>query len=57
MKNHILKYHSAEGQGEECRLFKIEGTYCKDYWLYVDMPVDKSLTTLDRFLRRIWLEC
>lgn len=57
MKNHILKYHSTEGEGQECRLLKIEGAYDKDYWLYVDIPVDKSLTALDRFLRKIWLEC
>lgn len=57
MKNHILKYHSGEGEGQECRLLKIEGAYDKDYWLYVDIPVDKSLSALDGFLRKIWLEC
>lgn len=57
MKNHILKYHSREGEGQECRLLKIEGAYDKDYWLYLDIPVDKTLTVLDTFLRKIWLEC
>ena len=57
MKNHILKHHIGTGEGQECRLLKIEGAYDKDYWLYVDMPVDKTLTALDRFLRKIWLEC
>lgn len=57
MKNHILKYHSREGEGQECRLLKIEGAYDKDYWLYLDIPVDKTLNALDKFLRKIWLEC
>ena len=57
MKNHILKYHNAEGIGQECRLLKIEGAEDKNYWLYVDIPVDKTLSTLDTFLRKIWLEC
>lgn len=57
MKNHILKLHSGEISGQECRLLKIEGAYDKDYWLYVDIPVDKTLNALDKFLRKIWLEC
>lgn len=56
MKNHILKCHGGEA-GQECRLLKIEGAYDKDYWLYVDIPVDKTLNALDKFLRKIWLEC
>lgn len=56
MKNHILKCHGGE-TGQECRLLKIEGANDKDYWLYVDIPVDKTLNALDDFLRRIWLEC
>ena len=57
MKNHILKAHNQEATEPECVLLKIEGTYDKDYWLYVDLPVDKSLAALDKFLRSIWLEC
>lgn len=57
MKNHILKLHSGEISRQECRLLKIEGAYDKDYWLYVDIPVDKTLSALDKFLRKIWLEC
>ncbi len=56
MKNHIVKEHLAE-DGQECRLLKIEGAFCKDYWLYADMPVSSTLSTLDNFLRKIWLEC
>jgi len=57
MKNHILKYHSGSSEDQECCLLKIEGAYDKNYWLYVDIPVDKSLSALDQFLRKIWLEC
>ena len=56
MKNHILKAHGVEEGGQECQLLKIEGAD-KNYWLYVDMPVTSSLTSLDSFLRKIWLEC
>ena len=56
MKNHLLKKHQAH-DGQLCYLLKIEGLYDKDYWLYVDMPLDKSFSTLDTFLRKIWLEC
>lgn len=56
MKNHILKEHGEEEGGQECQLLKIEGAN-KNYWLYVDMPMTGSLTSLDSFLRKIWLEC
>jgi len=55
MKNHILKEHNA---GVETGfLIKIESTYSKDYWLFLDIPKSKKLDSLDRFLREIWLEC
>ncbi len=57
MKNHILKEHGAKTGGQECLLLKIEGAYDKNYWLYVDMPVTATLSSLDAFLRKIWLEC
>ena len=56
MKNHILKEHVEEGE-QECYLLKIEGAYAKEYWLFVDIAKDKSLSSLDTFLRHIWLEC
>lgn len=57
MRSHILKAHAGEGVGQECCLLKVEGTYHKDYWLYLDIPVKNTLAVLDWFLRRIWLEC
>ncbi len=57
MKNHILKVHGREDSGQECRLLKIEGAYNKNYWLLIDLPVDSSLSDIDQFLRKIWLEC
>ncbi|MDR2571091.1 MAG: DUF6398 domain-containing protein [Oscillospiraceae bacterium] len=57
MKNHILKSHGNDTDGEDCCLFMIEGAYDKDYWLIIDVPMDKSLSSVDKFLRKIWLEC
>ena len=57
MKNHLLKTHNKESNGQECYLLKIEGAYNKDYWLYIDLPMEKSLSDVDNFLRKIWLEC
>lgn len=56
MKNYLLRNHGGE-TGQECRLFRIEGAYDKNYWLYLDIPVGKTLNALDKLLRRIWLEC
>ena len=57
MRNHIIKIHGEEKDGKECRLLKVEGAYNKDYWLYIDIPLDQDLEELDSFLREIWLEC
>lgn len=57
MKNHILKVHNTEESGQDCMLLKIEGAHNKNYWLFVDIPLTSTLSTLDRFLRDIWLEC
>ncbi|MCL2797149.1 MAG: hypothetical protein FWD58_03740 [Firmicutes bacterium] len=55
MKNHILKAHNSGD--EPCYVLVIEGAYDPDYWLVVDIALDKSLSALDTFLRKIWLEC
>lgn len=57
MKNHLLKAHGQFDGGQECYLLKIEGAYDKNYWLFVDVPLDKPLSGVDSFLRKIWLEC
>lgn len=57
MKNHLIKAHAEQDGEQECYLLKIEGAEYKDYWLYVDIPVDKPLSAIDTFLRKIWLEC
>jgi len=57
MKNHILKTHGAEKDGQVCYLIKLEGAYDKNYWLFIDIPLDKRLSDIDSFLRKIWLEC
>lgn len=35
----------------------IEGTYCKEYWLVIEIKEEAKLKDLDQFLRDIWLEC
>ena len=57
VKNHLIKVHDNPDGGQKCYLLKIEGAYNKDYWLYLDVPVTASLSSLDTFLRKIWLEC
>ncbi|MDR1060430.1 MAG: hypothetical protein LBL83_04275 [Clostridiales bacterium] len=60
MKNHLIKAHADyDGQGgpQKCFLLKIEGAHAKGYWLYVDVPVTAALSSVDSFLRKIWLEC
>ena len=55
MKNHILKEHNSGD--EACYLFKAEGAYDKDYWLFFTAPLDAGLSVVDTFLRKIWCEC
>jgi hypothetical protein len=57
MKDHLFKFHGGGWDGQECRVLKIEGAYDKRYWLYIDVPVERTLSVVDSFLRRIWLEC
>ncbi len=35
----------------------VEGRYCPQYWLYLELPIHTELIELDQFLRNIWLEC
>ena len=57
MKNHLLTIHGQYAGGQECYLLKVEGAYRKEYWFYIEVPIDKTLTPVDNFLRKIWLEC
>jgi len=57
MKNHLLKVHAEDEDGQECCLLKVEVEFDKDYWLFIDVPVEKTLSAVDKFLRKIWLEC
>ncbi|MDR2713704.1 MAG: hypothetical protein LBB91_11390 [Clostridiales bacterium] len=56
-KNHIVKSHNDPEGDQRCFLLKIEGVYDRSYWLFIDVPLDKTLSTVDTFLRDIWLEC
>lgn len=58
IKNHLLKHHVYCGDdAQRCCLIKAESMYDKNYWLYFDIPADRTLSTIDSFLRKIWLEC
>lgn len=35
----------------------VEGRRAPMYWLHLEMPSDTTLTQLDSFLRKTWLEC
>ena len=56
MKTHILKTHQNAGD-EPCVLLLIESNFTNGPWLFVDVAPDAPLSSLDTFLRRIWLEC
>ena len=55
MKNHVLKDHI--GGDESCYVLKADGAYDKDYWLLFTVPLDATLSAVDKFLREIWCEC
>jgi hypothetical protein len=57
MKTHVLKAHGGVEDGEACYLLKVESSYDKGYWLYLDVPLTADLADVDAFLRDIWLEC
>lgn len=57
MGAHLRKEICPEGDFQVCTLLKVEGQYDRNYWLYLDIPDTSALSTLDRFLRNIWLEC
>ena len=56
MGRHLLSRH-LDGAGDQpCYLLKITDEYGQ-YWLFVDIPLSSTLSTLDSFLRAVWLEC
>ena len=57
MTTHLKKEVFPEGNEQLCNLLKVEDQVDKRYWLYLDIPTTSSLSSLDRFLRNIWLEC
>jgi hypothetical protein len=47
---------STHQPGPSFHLF-VEARYSRLYWLHLAVPVDAPLSTVDAFLRQIWLEC
>ncbi len=54
MGRHLLAQHLAAAEGQLCYLLKVESG---GYWLFLDIPLTSTLSTLDSFLRAVWLEC
>jgi hypothetical protein len=50
---------SGEGSGQMQPIYHLEvrGAWQGDYWLHLEMRGSARLQALDRYLRRIWLEC
>ncbi len=51
-----------EGSRQKAKKIKafhliVEGYRLPMYWMHLEVAVDTTLATLDRFLRDIWLEC
>jgi hypothetical protein len=56
MHSHILNAHPGQQTGY---LLKVEGEgiFLSGYWLYIDVPLSATFSTVDNFLRKIWMEC
>ena len=59
MKRHLFEKHAEYGGSgaEKCYLIRAKGAEAPNYWIYFDIALDKKLSSLDKFLRNIWLEC
>ena len=43
--------------GKDVFLILVEGKYYPQYWMFLEVDADATLYELDKFLRKIWLEC
>lgn len=57
IKSHLVKCNDLGTGKTKYFLLKVEDSYNKNYWLYLQAKVDITLDELDDFLRDIWLEC
>ena len=65
MKKHLESsgHSSREGSGYPvpvgAKLFTIlvEGSFFREYWMYLEVPANTILRRLDNFLRDTWVEC
>lgn len=53
----ILSAETSKRPIENLWHLRIQDAYAKDFWLDLEMRGSASLTTLDTYLRAIWLEC
>lgn len=57
MKKHLSSCNNLGSGKTKYFLLKVEDTYDKSYWLYLQVKANTTLDELDDFLRAIWLEC
>ena len=57
IKKHLLSCNNLGSGKTKYFLLKVEDTYDKSYWLYLQVKANTTLDELDDFLRDIWLEC
>lgn len=62
MTRHLMacrKAHDQETKAKKEKVFHllVEGGYKGIYWLHLEIPAAATLVHLDKYLRKIWLEC
>lgn len=54
IKRHIIKCTKNLKQKNDAYLIYV---HCDHYWVYLSIPINKTLKNFDLFLRELWLEC
>ncbi len=52
-----VKEKESDNDNGKSLIVSVEGERYPQYWLTLEVPFDGELFKLDRFLRKIWLEC
>ena len=53
----LVAAEKSDNPRETLWYLRVQDAYNKDFWLDIEMRGSASLTTLDKYLRAIWLEC
>ncbi len=57
LKTCLPQHDPTAGKRHELCLVRAQDAYSSEYWLCVELLARTPLEQLDRFLRRVWLEC